>query len=94
MFLVYIVKQYNKILDFLNLMKIEVCRRLIFEIYIFHKPHLWSFDVPHKIWAQSVEPFRCLLNTDKQTSKVNTIELLAGQTAESNCKESPWVPRE
>ena len=44
--------------DFLNLMIIELCWRLIFEILIIHKPFLGSCEVPHKIWA------------DKTTSKL------------------------
>ena len=27
------------------------------KIFIIHKPSLWSRDVPHKIWARSVQPF-------------------------------------
>ena len=33
-----------------------------------HKPSLGSLDVPHKIWARSVQPFRRLLDTNRQTS--------------------------
>ena len=36
-----------------------------------HKPSLWSRDVPQKIWARSVQPFRRLLDTNKQTDKPN-----------------------
>ena len=31
------------------------------------KPSLRSREVPHTIWAQSVQPFRRLLHTNKQT---------------------------
>ena len=36
-----------------------------------HKPSLWSRDVSQKIWARSVQPFRRLLDTNKQTDKPN-----------------------
>ena len=55
---------------FSNWMKIEFCWRQIFEILIMHKPSHGSCEVPHKIWAWSVQPFRRLLNTNRQTSKV------------------------
>ena len=35
---------------------------------IFHKPSLGSREVPHKIWARSVQPFWRLLDT-KQTNR-------------------------
>jgi len=54
---------------FKNFMKIEFWWRQIFEILIFHKPSLWSRDVPQKIWARSVQPFWRLLDTNKQTNK-------------------------
>jgi len=38
----------------------------IFENSIIHKPSLGSREVPHKIWAQSVQPFRRLLDTNRQ----------------------------
>ena len=34
-----------------------------------HKPSRESLDVPQKIWARSVQPFRRLLDTNKQTNK-------------------------
>ena len=34
-----------------------------------HKPSRESLDVPQKIWARSVQPFRRLLVTNKQTNK-------------------------
>ena len=37
--------------DFLNLMKIEFCWKLIFEILIIFKPSLGSCEVQYKIWA-------------------------------------------
>ena len=30
---------------------------------------LWSREVPQKIWARSVQPFRRLLDTNKQTDR-------------------------
>jgi len=38
---------------------------------IIHKPSLGSRNVPHKIWAWSVQPFWRLLDTNKQTDKPN-----------------------
>ena len=54
----------KKIVDFENLLEIEICWRQIFKILIIHKPSLGSCEVPQKIWAESVQPF---LNTNKQT---------------------------
>ena len=34
-----------------------------------HKPSRESLDVPQKIWARSVQPFRRLLDTNKQTNR-------------------------
>ena len=51
-------------------MKIEFLWRQIFEILIIHKPSLWSRDGPQKIWARSVQLFRRLLDTNKQTSQI------------------------
>ena len=50
-------------------MEIEFLWRQIFEILIIHKPSLWSLDVPQKIWARSVQPFRRLLDKNKQTNR-------------------------
>ena len=36
--------------------------------FIIHKPSLWSRDLPQKIWARSVQPFRRLLDTNRQTN--------------------------
>ena len=50
-------------------MKIEFWCRQIFENLIFHKPSLWSHDVPQKIWAPSVQPFSTFIGykqTDRQ----------------------------
>ena len=60
----------NNFVDFQNLMKIEFCWKLIFEILILHKPTMGSCEVSHNIWARLVQPFWCLLHTNKQTSKV------------------------
>ena len=49
--------------------KIEFWWRQIFENLIIHKPFLGSRKIPQKIWAQSVQPFRRLLNTNKQTDQ-------------------------
>ena len=48
-------------------MEIEFWWRHVFEILIIHKPSLGSLDVPHKIWARSVQPFWRLLDTNRQT---------------------------
>ena len=75
---VHIVKQkLNKVrrfykknyVDFKNLLEIKFCWRQIFKILIFHKPSLGSCDVSHKIWTWSVQPFWCLLDTNKQTDR-------------------------
>ena len=79
---VYIVKQNKKssrILTkkkwifkiFKKLMKIEFWWRQIIEILIIHKPSLGPREVPHKIWAWSVQPFWRLLDTNRQTDKLN-----------------------
>ena len=48
----------KKIVNFQNIMKIEFCWKLIFEILIIHKTSLGSCEVPpHKIWARSVQMF-------------------------------------
>ena len=54
---------------FKNLMKIEFWWSQIFEILIIHKPFLGPREVPHKIWAWSVQPF--WLDTNRQTDKLN-----------------------
>ena len=77
---VYIVKQNKKksrisskhFMDFQNfnsLMKLKFWWRQIFEILIIHKPSLGLRNVPHKIWAWSVQPFWRLLDTNRQTPK-------------------------
>ena len=38
-------------------------------VFIIHKPSLGLREVPQKIWAQSVQPFWRLLDTNKQTNK-------------------------
>jgi len=43
---------------------------------IIHKPSLGSREVPHKIWARSVQPFWRLLDTNKQTRKVYIYKLV------------------
>ena len=41
-----------------------------FKILIIHKPSYGSREVPHKTWANSVQPFLCLLDTkNKQIIK-------------------------
>ena len=40
-----------------------------FLILITHKPSMESGEVPHKIWARSVQPFWRLLDTNKQTDR-------------------------
>ena len=54
---------------FQNLMKIQFCWRLIFEILIIHKPSLGSCNVPYTIWARSVQLLWRLLQiqTDKKS---------------------------
>jgi len=54
---------------FNNFNEIEFCWRQIFEILIIHRPFLGPRDVSHKIWAQSVQPFWHLLDTNGQTSR-------------------------
>ena len=73
--LIQIVKQ--KLADF-----IKKCRGfwiLIFEMLIIQKPSLESCQVPHKIWARSVQPFWRLLDSKykyrfEQISAVNNIK--------------------
>jgi len=43
--------------EFLKFNENKICWRLIFEILIIHKPSLGSYEVPHKIWARSVQFF-------------------------------------
>ena len=50
-------------------MKTEFCSTQNFEILIIHQPSLGPREVPHKIWARSVQPFRCLLDSNKQTDR-------------------------
>ena len=52
-----------------KLQKIKNFKTQIFEILIIHKPSLGSREIPHKIWAQSVQPFWRLLDTNKQTDR-------------------------
>ena len=77
---VYIVKQNKKnrgfqqkisctFKIFKNLMKIEFWWRQIFETLITYKPSLGSREVPHKMWARSVQPFWRLLDTNGQTNR-------------------------
>ena len=40
-----------------------------FEIFIIYKPSLGTCEVPHKIWARSVQPFWRLLNTISPPSR-------------------------
>ena len=42
-----------------------------FEIWTIHKPSQGSSEVPHKIWARSFQPFWRLLDTNRQTDKLN-----------------------
>ena len=55
--------------DFQNLMKIEFCWRLIFEVVIIHKPSHGSCEIPHKIWARLDQSIWRLLNTNRRTDK-------------------------
>ena len=61
-------KNKQKLTDFQNLMKIDFCWRQNFDILLVHKP---SYEIPHKIWARSMQPFWRLLDTNKQTDKTN-----------------------
>ena len=63
---VYIVKQKQKSSSKFNANRILLCGK-VFEILIIQKPSHGSYEVPHKIWAQSVQPFWRLLDTNKQT---------------------------
>ena len=61
----------KKILDFQNLIKIEFCWRLIFEILTVHKTFLGSCEVPNKIiLVQSVQQFDVYrIQTDRKTDR-------------------------
>ena len=50
-------------------MEIQFLLEAIFEILIINKPFLGTGEVPHKIWARSVQPFGRLLDTKKQAYK-------------------------
>ena len=65
---VYIVKQKQKSSSKFNANRILLCGK-VFEILIIQKPSHGSYEVPHKIWAQSVQPFWRLLDTNKQKDK-------------------------
>ena len=67
---VYIKKQkQNFFLDFQNFSKIEFCQRQILENSITHKPFLVSREVPKKNQAGSVQPFRRLMDTNRQKTR-------------------------
>ena len=67
---VYILKQKQKssrfykknFVDFQNLMEIEFCWRLIFKIWIRHKPFLGSFEAPQNFCSR-------LLDANKQAPR-------------------------
>ena len=66
---VYIVTQKQKSSSKFNANRILLCGK-VFEILIIQKPSQRSYEVPHKIWAQSVQPFWRLLDTnDRQTPR-------------------------
>ena len=46
--------------------------RQIFEFLIIHKPSLEPREVPHKIWAWSVQPFKRFLVANKQTDALRS----------------------
>ena len=56
-------------MDLYTLIKINFCWRQNFEMLIIHKPYLGSRYVPHKIWAQSFQPFWRLWDTNGQTPR-------------------------
>ena len=78
-FSLYSIKQkQNKNCGFHNfcsrVFKLLINKKLktqIFQILIIHKPSLGSREVPHKIWARSVQPFWRLFDTNKQTNKID-----------------------
>ena len=56
----------------LNFTKIKSVWIQVFVILSIHKPSLGSCEVPHKIWARSVQPFWRLLDSnrsDRQTAR-------------------------
>ena len=56
--------------EFLKFNENKICWRLIFEILIIHKPSLGSYEVPHKIWARSVQFFNVYwIQTNRQTPR-------------------------
>ena len=48
---------HNVFVNFQNFTNIKKCCRQLFEIMSIHKPSLGSCEVPHTIWAQSVQTF-------------------------------------
>ena len=61
----------KKIGDFQNYQKF-IEDRILMETNICNFDHsLWSREVPQKIWARSVQPFWRLMDTSKQTDKLN-----------------------
>ena len=47
-------------------------RKFFFNFDMVQKSSFISFKVPHKIWAWSVQPFRLILDEDRQTDKKST----------------------
>ena len=74
----------KEIIDFQNLMEIEFWSRVIFEIWIIHKPPLGSREVQHEIWARqglAALTFIEHRRTDRQTDQQNTkIDITCGIT--------------
>ena len=68
-FIVNIVKQKTR-----GFYKIKFCWRQIFEIRIIYKPSFGTCDVPQKMWARSVQPFRRLLDINKHPDKLSMID--------------------
>ena len=66
---VYIENKQKKFADFNK--TFEFWWRQIFENSTIHKPSLGPLEVPHKIWAWSILLFWRLLETNKQTDKLN-----------------------
>ena len=65
-----ILKKNSRIFkDIIFFTKLKTFKTHFFKIFIIYKPSLWSCDVTQKIWAQSVQPFWRLLDTNKQTPK-------------------------
>ena len=69
-------KQYRskKVVDFQNLMKVEFCWKVIFEILIIYKNSLGSCKVPHKISVRFGSAVLTFIGY-KQTSKVYNINI-------------------